>query len=350
MENRDKQSQHEVPNPQESAVAGPGDGGALDGALDHVGFGSGGVPALIWQRLVGNELSDPDYRALLQRMEAEPGLWRDCALAFLEEQTIRQALAGWGDAAGRPAVSAPQYASLVEDHRSTDFGLNVSARTFQEFNEFEASGFAAATSDGRADRGRASNQARELVELPDSARRRSDSGPHSASFASVIARMPYAIPLASAAAGFLLAFTTLGNRALDDWFPPVVSQRPDLGDMSSVDSADSLVVTDGATEHDRRPGGMESRPGADPPPEAMAPLMADWQLASFMSELSAEERRQLLSKPNQRKVRATVPVTPVARVPGQLVAHRRFLFVRLPDGRPVVVPVDDYQYTAFDFQ
>jgi hypothetical protein len=351
MENRDKQPKHEAPHPQESAAAGPGDGGPLDGGpldggpLDRLGFGSGGVPALIWQRLVGNELSDQDYRALLQRMEAEPGLWRDCALAFLEEQAIRQALAGWGDAPGQPAVSSARNVGSVQDNWSNDLGLNVSARSFEEFKEFEASGYAEATGDGGA-----SDAGSELVELPDSARRRSDSGPHSASFANVIARMPYAVPLASAAAGFLLAFTTLGNRAFDDWFPPVVSQRQGLDNLPSVDSADSLLATDGATENDRRPGGLESRQGADQRPEAMAPLMADWQLASFMSELSDEERRQLLSRPNQRKISATVPVTPVARVPGQLVAHRRFLFIRLPNGSPLVVPVDDYLFTAFDFQ
>jgi hypothetical protein len=48
---------------------------------------------LVWQRLVDNRLSDNEYRALLLDLETKPGLWRDCALAFLEDQALKQALA-----------------------------------------------------------------------------------------------------------------------------------------------------------------------------------------------------------------------------------------------------------------
>ena len=46
----------------------------------------------VWQRLVDNRLSDQEYRQLLLDLETRPRLWRDCALAFLEDQALSQAL------------------------------------------------------------------------------------------------------------------------------------------------------------------------------------------------------------------------------------------------------------------
>lgn len=50
---------------------------------------------LVWQRLVDNRLSDEEYRDLLLDLETKPALWRECALAFLEDQALKQALASW---------------------------------------------------------------------------------------------------------------------------------------------------------------------------------------------------------------------------------------------------------------
>jgi anti-sigma factor RsiW len=44
-------------------------------------------------RLVDGELPDAERRELLRRLEAEPGGWRRCALAFLEAQSWREAFA-----------------------------------------------------------------------------------------------------------------------------------------------------------------------------------------------------------------------------------------------------------------
>ncbi len=47
----------------------------------------------VLDRLVDGELSQADRRALLAALEDEPGAWRRCALAFLESQTWRWQLA-----------------------------------------------------------------------------------------------------------------------------------------------------------------------------------------------------------------------------------------------------------------
>lgn len=39
-------------------------------------------------RLVSGDASDQEYRQYLLNLEAEPKLWRDCALAFLQEQAV----------------------------------------------------------------------------------------------------------------------------------------------------------------------------------------------------------------------------------------------------------------------
>src|SRR5262245_63838523 len=44
------------------------------------------------ERLVDGEMSPEEYRALLASLDEEPGLWRQCALAFLEAQALRQEL------------------------------------------------------------------------------------------------------------------------------------------------------------------------------------------------------------------------------------------------------------------
>lgn len=57
------------------------------------------VDSLAWQRMVEDRLSDEQYRELLLAMEATPLLWRDCALAFLEEQALKKSFvrlrSGW---------------------------------------------------------------------------------------------------------------------------------------------------------------------------------------------------------------------------------------------------------------
>ena len=46
----------------------------------------------LFDRLVDGELSEPERRDLLARLDVAPGGWRRCALAFLESQCWQQAL------------------------------------------------------------------------------------------------------------------------------------------------------------------------------------------------------------------------------------------------------------------
>ena len=82
--------------------------------------------------LVDGELGEEDRRALLGRLDGEPGGWRRCALAFLEAQAwkrefatlLRPAQSGRaarGQSAdhGQPAVREPQ---LVEHSCGHDVG------------------------------------------------------------------------------------------------------------------------------------------------------------------------------------------------------------------------------------
>jgi hypothetical protein len=72
-------------NDRERLDEGNGDPLAQVAEADH----------LVWQRLVDNRLSDEEYRQLLLDLETKPGLWRACALAFLEDQAVKQALSAW---------------------------------------------------------------------------------------------------------------------------------------------------------------------------------------------------------------------------------------------------------------
>ena len=59
-------------------------------------------------RLVDGEISPPEYRQLLTRVEQSPDGWRQCALAFLEAQALREELP-WAMRMGNgvPVEAAP---------------------------------------------------------------------------------------------------------------------------------------------------------------------------------------------------------------------------------------------------
>jgi hypothetical protein len=61
-------------------------------------------------RLVDGEMDGEARRRLLLRLEAEPGGWRRCALAFLEAQCWREALAGVADRPAAHRGGAPELA------------------------------------------------------------------------------------------------------------------------------------------------------------------------------------------------------------------------------------------------
>ena len=67
------------------------------------------MDGLAIDRLVDGELDDTERRELLLRLENDPEGWRRCALAFLEDQSWRKALAGLASpsSGSEPAEIAP---------------------------------------------------------------------------------------------------------------------------------------------------------------------------------------------------------------------------------------------------
>lgn len=57
--------------------------------------GSSPVDPALLDRLVDGELSEADRQQLLKHLERTAGAWRQCALAFLEAQCIRESLSAW---------------------------------------------------------------------------------------------------------------------------------------------------------------------------------------------------------------------------------------------------------------
>jgi hypothetical protein len=72
--------------------------------------GPNSVDGASLDRLVDGELPDAERRELLLRLENDPEGWRRCALAFLEDQALRQAL-GMVARADITPVKAPRVAS-----------------------------------------------------------------------------------------------------------------------------------------------------------------------------------------------------------------------------------------------
>lgn len=87
----------EVPPNSEDKLSPSGDhvADADSPDLDDFAGGTslGSVDSFVWQRLVDDRLDEEQYRELLVTMESKPALWRECALAFLEEQALRKSLA-----------------------------------------------------------------------------------------------------------------------------------------------------------------------------------------------------------------------------------------------------------------
>ncbi len=70
--------------------------------------------------LVEGELSEAERQALLRRLDQIPGAWRACALAFLEAQCFREALAGHvGDGPTVSPVSAAKTSVASTSRRSS---------------------------------------------------------------------------------------------------------------------------------------------------------------------------------------------------------------------------------------
>lgn len=85
-----------------------------------------------FDRLVDGELSPEEYRALVASLDDEPGGWRDCALAFLEQQalagelgSIRQSLDLREPDAGGSATQPGGPSDLTPPRRSSPRDLGT---------------------------------------------------------------------------------------------------------------------------------------------------------------------------------------------------------------------------------
>ena len=94
-------------------------------------------------RLIDGEMSDTERRELLLQLENEPDGWRRCALAFLEDQAWRKALAGVASPGEKaehlaPDSSAPTPARVrpISGSGASPIAASLIASTF-------AAGFAA---------------------------------------------------------------------------------------------------------------------------------------------------------------------------------------------------------------
>jgi hypothetical protein len=97
------------------------------------------IDELAIDRLVDGELDDAERRELLLRLENDPEGWRRCALAFLEDQAWRKALAGVASPGSRPepVEVTPTLPMVVRGRaRRLAIAASVIAATF-------AAGFAA---------------------------------------------------------------------------------------------------------------------------------------------------------------------------------------------------------------
>lgn len=69
--------------------------------------GRADVADRLLDRLVDGELSENEYRRLLESFEETPGGWRRCALAFLEHQALQREFMSPAVPAAAPAATAP---------------------------------------------------------------------------------------------------------------------------------------------------------------------------------------------------------------------------------------------------
>ncbi|GAB6165126.1 hypothetical protein JCM19992_11260 [Thermostilla marina] len=73
----------------------------------------------LFDRLVDGELSEEERSELLTRLDAEPALWRRCALAFLEAQTWREAIGEMvDDLTNRAPTPVLETTSPAIDHEA----------------------------------------------------------------------------------------------------------------------------------------------------------------------------------------------------------------------------------------
>lgn len=70
-------------------------------------------------RLIDDELTAAQERELLKHLDAQPELWRPCALGFLEERALRRGARGWVNAQDGDSLSVPLAPPVSSTNAST---------------------------------------------------------------------------------------------------------------------------------------------------------------------------------------------------------------------------------------
>ncbi len=99
------------------------------------------IDELLIDELVSGQLTGERYRAALLAFEAEPAKWRDCALAFLEEQALRSELRelargtiNWSEVDCLEGAAVDGAASVVTDPHPTGQNNLVSLQFKQQWS------------------------------------------------------------------------------------------------------------------------------------------------------------------------------------------------------------------------
>lgn len=88
-------------------------------------FDDSPIDELVIMRLVDGEVTGAERMEILQRLEQQPGGWRECALAFLEDQVWKQAMALPSASVADAEVVALPTAAVVRNesiHRFMNLG------------------------------------------------------------------------------------------------------------------------------------------------------------------------------------------------------------------------------------
>jgi hypothetical protein len=253
-------------------------------------------------------------------LELYPALWRDCALAFLEDQALKKALTDWAASSSTGQLDAVRMAldetsaALEHSRGQTAATSVVQGRSSQFVAHGERPANGELVSNGlQTDRS-------ELNVDPGRVRRTRWNSTRWVTLAALL--------LIGFTIGKWADLNGMLGANVDMW-TNWTGQAPETKGWLAGGAVASV-------------GGKSGHTGVAETGEMVVGLLSD---------LPTESRDRLLLLADRRKIEATVPVsTPVAWESGKVEATRKFVFVRSKCGRAIVIPVDDYVCSADDFQ
>lgn len=305
-EQNPEQAQKQVPSPENNFLGREPDAGPLSAEqdCDALAFCSGQVDPLIWLKLVSNELDDDALQSLLERMQGDPELWRDCALAFLEEQALRRCFAEIGVAGDRGLLPENEFDMPVSEsepaHRSASEPVPQPAWGSPQQDRFSSGGW-----------------------------------------------MFIASPMLAIAAGLLLTWSMQPGWQ-PQWFPPFTDGSSSADSSENSRTFGAGIAASGASVASRTESGNTiAGPNGDVTDAGVEDLQNrwlqyHWNDARFQQWLSTGSTRSAISP--------HVETTPVGYRDGNMQTKRMFLFLTDPNGRRIVLPVDQYSVSPAEFQ